>query len=361
LISLFFFLFKKHFIFAEKFLMTFTVSQIAEILSASIEGNPNETIQSICKIEEGVQGGLSFLANPKYTDYIYETKASAVIVGIDFVPEKPVSTTLIRAENPYLSLAKLLEVYQQMKPRKNGISPLACIAKTATIGENVYIGEFVSVGESAKIENDVKLYPHVCIGDGVKIGAHTTLYSGVKVYADCEIGQYAMIHAGAVIGADGFGFAQQDGDYFKVPQVGNVIIGNHVEIGANTCIDRATMGSTKIHDHVKLDNLIQIAHNCEIGEGTAFASLVGVSGSTKIGKRCIVAGQVGIAGHLKIGDNVTMGAQCGVTNSIEDNQVVLGAPAISAFEEKKLIIYRKKLPELFNQINEFKKQMKKSE
>ena len=341
--------------------MTFTVSQIAEIISASIEGNPNATIHTICKIEEGVEGGLSFLANPKYVEYIYDTKASAVMVSTDFVAEKPLQTTLIRTENPYLALAKLLEVYQKMKPEKTGIAPQACIAKTATMGENVYIGAFVSVGEYAKIEDNVHLYPQVYVGDGVKIGKNTILYSGVKVYDDCEIGHNTVVHAGAVIGADGFGFAQQEGNHFKVPQIGNVVIGNHVEIGANTCIDRATLGSTKIHDHVKLDNLIQIAHNCEIGESSAFASQSGVSGSTKIGKRCIVAGQVGLAGHLKIGDNVIMGAQSGVTNNIPDNKIVLGSPAISALEEKKLIIYRKKLPELFHQINELKMQMKKSE
>ena len=341
--------------------MTFTVSQIAEILSASIEGNPNATIHTICKIEEGTEGGLSFLANPKYTDFIYDTKASAVIVNIDFVPEKPIQTTLIRTENPYLALAKLLEVYQQMKPKKLGISPQSYIVKSVTIGENVYIGAFVSIGEYVKIGDNVQLYPHVCIDDGVQIGNNTILYPGVKVYADCEIGHNTVIHAGVVIGADGFGFAQQDDNYIKVPQVGNVIIGNHVEIGANTCIDRATLGSTKIHDYVKLDNLIQIAHNCEIGERSAFASQSGVSGSTKIGKKAIIAGQVGVAGHLKIGDNVIIGAQSGVTNNIPDNKIVLGSPAISALEEKKLIIYRKKLPELFNQINELKMQMKKSE
>jgi UDP-3-O-[3-hydroxymyristoyl] glucosamine N-acyltransferase len=217
------------------------------------------------------------------------------------------------------------------------------------------------VGENAKIDDQVQLHPSVCLGDGVKIGKNSILYAGVKVYADCEIGHDTIIHAGAVIGADGFGFAQQADSYFKVPQVGNVIIGNHVEIGANTCIDRATLGSTKIHDHVKLDNLIQIAHNCEIGEGSAFASQSGVSGSTKIGKKAIVAGQVGIIGHLKIGDNVIVGAQSGVTHNVPDNKIVLGTPAVSALEEKKLIIYRKKLPELFNHVNELEKQMKKSE
>jgi UDP-3-O-[3-hydroxymyristoyl] glucosamine N-acyltransferase len=341
--------------------MTFTVSQIAQILSATIEGDPHANVHTICKIEEGMDGGLSFLANPKYTDYIYDTKATAVIVSAVFVPEKPVQTTLIRTENPYLALAKLLEVYQQMKPKKTGISTHAYVAKSAIIGENVYIGEFVSVGENVKIGENVQLFPHVFVGDEVKIGDNTVLHSGVKVYAGCEIGQRTIIHAGAVIGADGFGFAQQDESYVKVPQIGNVVIGSYVEIGANTCIDRATLGSTKIHDHVKLDNLIQIAHNCEIGEKSAFASQSGVSGSTKIGKKTIVAGQVGIAGHLKIGDNVILGAQSGVINNIPDNKIVLGSPAISAIEEKKLIIYRKKLPELFNQINELKMQMKKSE
>ena len=341
--------------------MTFSVSQIADIISASVEGNPNVTIHTICKIEEGVENGLSFLANPKYTDFIYETKSSAVIVSKDFIPEKPIQTTLIRTENPYLALAKLLEVYQQLKPKKTGISPLAYVAKTAIVGKNVYIGEFVSVGEDAIIENNVQLFPHVCVGDNVKIGNNTILNSGVKIYADCIIGHDTIIHAGAVIGADGFGFAQQDGDYFKVPQTGNVIIGDHVEIGANTCIDRATMGATKIHNHVKLDNLIQIAHNCEIGESSAFASQSGISGSTKIGKKVIVAGQVGITGHLQIGDNVIIGAQSGVIHNIPDNKIMLGNPAVSALEEKKLIIYRKKLPELFNQINELENQMKKSE
>jgi UDP-3-O-[3-hydroxymyristoyl] glucosamine N-acyltransferase len=357
----FYFPLKKHFIFAEIFLMTFTVQKIADILSASVEGNQNTTIDSVCKIEEGCDGGLSFLANPKYTDFIYETKASAVIVSNDFIPEKPLQTTLIRTDNPYLALAKLLEVYQQMKPKKVGVSPHAFVANSAKIGENVYIGEFVSIGENAIVEDEVHLFPNVCIGDGVKIGKNTTIYAGVKVYADCEIGHHTIIHAGAVIGADGFGFAQQENDYIKVPQIGNVVIGNFVEIGANTCIDRATLGSTKIHDHVKFDNLIQIAHNCEIGEGSAFASQSGVSGSTKIGKRCIVAGQVGVIGHLKIGDNVIIGAQSGVTQNVPDNKIVLGTPAVSALEEKKLIIYRKKLPELFNQINELKMQMKKSE
>ncbi|MCL2167742.1 MAG: UDP-3-O-(3-hydroxymyristoyl)glucosamine N-acyltransferase [Lentimicrobiaceae bacterium] len=341
--------------------MTFTVSQIAEIISASIEGDPKATIHTICKIEEGIEGGLSFLANPKYTDFIYKTKATAVIVANDFVPEKKISATLIRTENPYLALAKLLETYQQMKPKKTGIASQSCIAKTATLGKNVYIGEFVSVGENVVIEDNVQLYPHVCLGDNAKIGKNSILYSGVKLYADCEIGHDTIIHAGAVIGADGFGFAQQDGDYVKVPQIGNVIIGNFVEIGANTCIDRATLGSTKIHDFVKLDNLIQIAHNCEVGEGSAFAAQSGMSGSTKIGKKAIVAGQVGIIGHLKIGDNVIIGAQSGVTNHVPDNKIVLGTPAISAIEEKKLIIYRKKLPELFNQINLLEKHQKKSE
>jgi UDP-3-O-[3-hydroxymyristoyl] glucosamine N-acyltransferase len=358
---LFFLSLKKHSIFAENFWMRFTVSQIAEILTASIEGNPNLMLHTVCKIEEGIEGGLSFLANPKYTEFLYETKASAVIVASDFVPEKPIQTTLIRTENPYLALAKLLEVYQQMKPKKTGISSHACIAKSAIIGENVYIGEFVSIGENAKIGSNVQLFPHVFVGDEVIVGDDTTLHAGVKVYAECEIGKHTLIHAGAVIGADGFGFAQQDENYVKVPQVGNVVIGDYVEIGANTCIDRATLGSTKIFDHVKLDNLIQIAHNCEIGEGSAFASQSGVSGSTKIGRKAIIAGQVGIAGHLKIGDNVVCGAKSGVTNNIPDNKIVLGSPAISALEEKKLIIYRKKLPELFNQINELKMQMKKSE
>ena len=342
------------------FEMKFNVYQIAQMLSAKVEGDEQAEIYTVCKIEEGCEGGLSFLANPKYTQYIYDTKATAVIVNDDFKPEKPLTTTLIRTPNAYLAVAKLLEIYNSMKNVKKGISDKACIASTAKIGKDVYIAEFVSIGEDAVIEDNAKLYPHVCIGDKASVGENSTLYAGVKLYAECIIGKSCIIHAGTVIGADGFGFAQQDEQYLKIPQIGNVVIEDHVEIGANCCIDRATMGSTIIRKNVKLDNLIQIAHNVEVGEGTAMASQVGISGSTKVGAHCIFAGQVGVAGHITIGDKTIIGAQSGVTNNIAGQQVMLGSPVVPILDEKKLIIYRKKLPELFKKVDELDKKMKES-
>ncbi len=338
--------------------MKFTVAQIAELLSAEIVGNPEAIVTNVCKIEEGFEGGLTFLANPKYTHYIYETKATAVIVNQDFVPEHPVAATLIKVPDSYLALAKLLEYYRSMKNVKKGISDKACISPSAKIGHDVYIGEFASIGDHAVIADHARIYPHVCIGDNARIGQETVLYYGVKLYEDCIVGNNCIIHAGTVIGSDGFGFASHEGQYIKIPQIGNVVIEDNVEIGANTCIDRATMGSTVIRKDVKLDNLIQIAHNVEMGEGSACAAQVGISGSTKVGRHCIVAGQVGIAGHLVIGDRVTIGAQSGVTNSINGGQTVLGSPAIPYGDEKKLIIYRKKLPELYKQVDRIEKSQK---
>ncbi len=328
--------------------MKYSVAQIADLVSAEVVGDPSAEITTICKIEEGVPGGLTFLSNQKYTHHLYTTAATAAIVNKDFVPEKDVPCTLIKVANSYLAFAQLLNFYQANKPRKTGVSDKACISPTATLGQNVYIGEFVSVGDGAVIGDGASLYPHTVVGDRVTIGARTTLYAGVKVYEDCSIGTDCILHAGAVIGADGFGFAQQDGEYLKIPQIGNVEIGNYVEIGANTCIDRATMGSTRIHDHVKIDNLVQIAHNVTVGEGTAFAAQAGVAGSAKIGAKCIVAGQAGISGHLSIDDGSVIGAQSGVTHSLKKG-VYLGSPAIPASEERKLIVLRRKLPELYQQ------------
>ena len=329
-------------------MMKYSVAQIADLVSAEVVGDPSAEITTICKIEEGVPGGLTFLSNQKYTHHLYTTAATAAIVNKDFVPEKDVPCTLIKVANSYLAFAQLLNFYQANKPRKTGVSDKACISPTATLGQNVYIGEFVSVGDGAVIGDGASLYPHTVVGDRVTIGARTTLYAGVKVYEDCSIGTDCILHAGAVIGADGFGFAQQDGEYLKIPQIGNVEIGNYVEIGANTCIDRATMGSTRIHDHVKIDNLVQIAHNVTVGEGTAFAAQAGVAGSAKIGAKCIVAGQAGISGHLSIDDGSVIGAQSGVTHSLKKG-VYLGSPAIPASEERKLIVLRRKLPELYQQ------------
>lgn len=331
--------------------MRYTVAEIAELISAEIIGDPNAVITTVCKIEEGVAGGLTFLSNPKYTHYIYETKATAAIVNSDFEPEHDVPCTLIKVENSYFAFAKLLNFYQENRRLKTGISPDAHIAESAKIGENVYIGEFVSIGENVTVGNGARLYPQVCIGDNVKVGDRSILYAGAKVYADCVIGEDCILHAGSVIGADGFGFANQDGAYLKIPQIGNVVIGNNVEIGANACIDRAMMGSTRIGDNVKIDNLVQIAHNVVVGEGTAFAAQTGIAGSAKIGKHCIFAGQCGVAGHIDIADNTIIGAQAGVTHSLKTG-IYLGSPAIPLTEERRLIVYRRQLPKIVQQIKD---------
>ncbi len=338
--------------------MEFKISQIAQLLSAEIVGDENATVQTVCKIEEGIPGGLTFLANPKYTHHIYETKATAAIVNSDFVPEKPVNCTLIKVKDPYFAFAQLLDFYNKAKGTKRGISSHACIAESAKIGKDVYIGEFASIGENVVVGDGCQIFPHVCLGDNVKVGNNTVLNSGVKVYAECVIGNDCILHAGAVIGADGFGFAPKDGIFVKVPQIGNVVIEDNVEIGSNTCIDRATMGSTIIHKNVKLDNLIQIAHNVEVGEGCAFAAQVGIAGSAKIGKHCIMGGKAGMVGHITMGDNTMVGPQSAVSHALLGNQVVLGSPAIPASEEKRLIIFRKKLPELFNRVSELEKKLK---
>ena len=330
--------------------MKYSVAQIAELISAEIVGDPNAEITTICKIEEGVPGGLTFLSNPKYTQYLYTTKATAAIVNQDFVPEQEVPCTLIKVANSYLAFAQLLNFYQQNKPRKTGISDKACIAPTAKIGKNVYIGEFVSIGDGAEVGDGASLYPQTVIGDRVKIGARTTLYAGVKVYEDCHIGTDCILHAGAVIGADGFGFAAHDGEYLKIPQIGNVEIGNHVEIGANTCIDRATMGSTILHQGVKVDNLCQVAHNVVIGQNTAMASQVGIAGSCKVGSDCIIAGQAGLVGHITVGDHVTIGAQSGVTHNIPGNQTVFGSPAQEASKRRKVEVLVRNIEKLADRI-----------
>lgn len=308
--------------------MKFLASQIAALLNGTVEGNPNEEVWNVAKIEEGAPGMLSFLANPKYISYIYETKSSVVIVNKDFVADKPIAATLIRVDDAYASFAKLLAFYDKMSQDKNGVSSLAFVSSSAKCGEDLYLGEFAFVGENVTIGNNVKIYPQAYIGDGCVIGDNTTVYAGVKLYRNTVIGQRCIIHAGAVIGADGFGFApQEDGHYEKIPQVGNVVIDDDVEIGANTTIDRSTMGSTRVHKGVKLDNLVHLAHNVEVGENTAMAAQVGVSGSTHLGKNCVVGGQTGFVGHLHIADGSKFGGQCGVMGSIkEENQEFMGTP-----------------------------------
>ena len=308
--------------------MKFTASQIAALLGGTVDGDPNTELWNVAKIEEGAPGMLSFLANPKYTSYIYETQSSAVIVNDSFVPEKPVAATLIRVQDAYASFGKLLSFYDQMTQQKEGISSLAFVSASAQCGDNLYLGEFAFIGEHARIGNDVKIYPQVYVGDGCVVGDGTTLYPGVKLYRNTVVGKRCILHAGAVIGADGFGFApQKDGHYEKIPQVGNVLIDDDVEIGANTTIDRSTMGSTRVHKGVKLDNLVHLAHNVEVGENSALAAQVGVSGSTHLGKNCVVGGQSGFVGHLHIADGSKFGGQCGVMGDIKvENQEFMGTP-----------------------------------
>ena len=335
--------------------MELTAQQIAGILNGKIEGDPDVTVNNFSKIEEGRPGTLSFLANLKYSNYIYETKASIVLVNDDFSPEKEVEATLIRVPNAYMALAVLLDMVNKSK-KKKGIEPMSHIAASAQIDkEAVYIGAFSYIGENAKIGKNVEIYPQVFIGDNVTIGDNTTIYPGVKIYADCKIGEKCIIHAGTIIGSDGFGFAHEGDVYKKIPQVGNVIIEDDVEIGANTTIDRAVMDSTIIHKGVKLDNLIQIAHNVEIGENTAMASQVGISGSTKVGKSCMIGGQVGLGGHIKIGDHVNIGAQSGLISNVEDNHNLIGSPAIEVKNFFRSSILFQKLPDIYKQLNTLQK------
>lgn len=339
--------------------MKFKAQMIAAFLKGEIEGNPDVEVTNISKIEEGKPGTLSFLSNPKYEKYIYETQASIVLVNKDFKAEKPISATLIRVENAYDSFASLLELYQQAKPQKSGIHKLASVNESAVIGENVFIGDFTVVESGVKIGNGAKIYPQVYLGDGVEIGEGTMIYPGVKVYEGCKIGKNCIIHSGAVIGADGFGFAPQpDKSYKKIPQIGIVVIGDNVEIGANTCIDRATMGSTVIAEGVKLDNLIQVAHNVEIGQNTAMAAQTGIAGSAKIGKNNVFAGQVAIVGHITIGDDIKVGGQSGIMRDVKDGELLQGSPAINFKDFWKAAAIFNKLPDLRYQVLQHERDIK---
>ena len=338
--------------------MEFSAKMIAEFLQGEIVGNPDVVVSNVAKIEEGKPGTLAFLANPKYSKYLYSTEASIILINKDLKLEKEINPTLIKVENAYESFASLLQLYEESKPKKKGVSDLASIDKSAVVGEDNYIGEYACISDGAVVGNNVSIYPQVYIGSNVKIGNNTTIFPGVKIYHDCVIGDNCVIHAGVVIGSDGFGFApQSDNHYKKIPQIGNVIIEDNVELGANTTIDRATMGSTIIRKGVKLDNLVQVAHNVEIGENTVIVSQTGIAGSSKIGKNCTIAGQVGIVGHLKIGDNVIVGAQSGVSNNTPDGSVVLGSPATPIANARKSIAVYRNLPELRNRMNEMEKQL----
>lgn len=339
--------------------MEFKAINIADFLHGTVEGDENISVSNVSRIEEGKPGTLAFLANPKYEKFLYETEASIVLVNRDFVPERPVSCTLIRVDDPYQSIASLLEMYQQAKTQKSGIEQPSYIDSSASIGDGIYVGAFAYVGAKAIVGKQSKIYPQVFIGSNVKIGSNTTIYAGAKIYDDTVIGDNCIIHAGAVIGSDGFGFAPtEDGSYKKVPQVGNVIIEDDVEIGANTTIDCSTMGSTIIRKGAKLDNLIQVAHNCEVGENTVMAALTGIAGSTKVGKNCMFAGQVGIAGHITIGDGVKIGAMAGVSNSVKAGKTVLGAPAMDHDKALKTYVVYRRLPEMRDQLIELQKEIK---
>lgn len=339
--------------------MKFSLTQISMLLGGRVEGDGNAEVWKLCKIEEGEPGGLSFLANSKYTNYIYDTKATAVIVSNDFEPERPVAANLIRVDNPYLAFATLLKKYNEMQLDKRGVSPQAFVSPSATIGKDCYIGPFAFIGENARIGDGAKIYPTTYVGDNTVVGDNTTLFAGVRIYQNIVIGQRCILHSGVVVGADGFGFAPtEDGSYQKIDQIGNVVIEDDVEIGANTTIDRATLGSTIIHRGVKLDNLCQIAHNVVVGENTVMASQSGIAGSGKVGSHCIIAGQVGIVGHIEVGNNVTIAAQSGVTRNFPDNVTILGSPATDAVKQRKTYIYQRNLDQLYKRVDELEKKLK---
>ena len=336
--------------------MKFKASHIASLLDGIVQGDSDVEVDKLSKIEEGEKGSLTFLANPKYKSYIYSTQASICIVGNDFKPEKELGTTLIKVEDPYEAFSKLLEHYNQIKLDKTGIEQPSTLSETAEIGKNIYIGAYVYIGDNVVIGDNVKIYPHTFIGDNVKIGNDVQIFPGSKIYSETEIGNHCTIHAQSVLGADGFGFnASQEGNYNKVPQIGNVVIEDYVDIGAATTIDRATLGSTIVRKGAKLDNQIQIAHNVEIGENTAIAAQTGIAGSSKIGKNCLIGGQVGIAGHIKIGDRVKVQAQTGIGRNIKDDEVIQGSPAIDYSDYNKAYVIFRNLPKLAKTVNNLEK------
>lgn len=337
--------------------MEFTAKQIAAFIQGRVEGDDNTAVHSFAKIEEGAPGAISFISNPKYLHYIYETQSSIVLINEDVVLEKPVKATLIRVKDAYKSVARLLQLYQSAMPRKQGIDTLASISASAKVGEGCYVGAFACIGDNVEIGDHTLIYPHAVIGYGVKIGSGCIIYPNVTIYYGCKIGNNVTLHAGSVIGADGFGFAPGAEGYEKIPQIGNVIIEDDVEIGANTCIDRSTMRSTVIHKGVKLDNLVQIGHNVEVGENTVMSAQAGVAGSTKVGKWCMFGGQVGVSGHITIGDKTLLGAQSGAPGSIKGNVSLLGTPPMNPRDFFKSQVLYRKLPEIYKQISEMQKKI----
>ena len=337
--------------------MEFTAQQIAELIKGRVEGDKDAKVSSFAKIEEGHEGAISFLSNKKYLHYIYETKSSVVLVDESLALERNVNCTLIRVKSAYEAVAQLLQLYESMKPRKRGISDLAFIDPTAAIGEDCYIGPFAYVGPKCVIGDNSIIHPHAALGDNVIVGKNTEIHSNAVIYHDCKVGNRCILHAGCVIGADGFGFAPSENGYDKIPQIGIVTIEDDVEIGANTCVDRSTMGSTFIRNGVKRDNLVQIAHNTDIGANTVMSSQVGVAGSTKVGEWCMFGGQVGISGHITIGNKVMLGAQSGVPGSIKDGQQLIGTPPMEMRSYFKSQAIFRRLPEMYNEINKLRKEI----
>lgn len=336
--------------------MKFTAGQIAGILDGEVFGNPDAEVYKLAKIEEGTEGSLTFLANTKYSNYLYSTNATIVIVNKSYELEKEVKATLIKVDDAYSSFSKLLEYYNQIKLMKSGIEQPSVISDGVTYGDDLYLGSFCYIGKNVRIGNNVKIYPNSFIGDNVTIGDNCVFFAGVRVYSESEIGNYVTIHSGTIIGSDGFGFApQEDGSYAKIPQIGNVVIEDHVEIGSCSTVDRATLGTTYIRRGAKLDNQIQVAHNVEIGENTVIAAQTGIAGSTKIGKNCLIGGQVGIAGHITIGDRVKIQAQSGIGKSLKDGEVVQGSPAFNYGDFAKSFVHFRNLPKIVNEIEELKK------
>lgn len=337
--------------------MDFSAQQIASFVQGEIVGDADVTVNTFAKIEEGKPGSITFLSNPKYEHFIYDTDASIVLVNRDFIPEKPIKATLIKVDNAYETLAKLMTLYEQSKTQNKGIASTAIIAKSAKIGKDVYIGAYVVIDDDVVIGDDTQIYPHTYVGKNASVGEGSLIYSGVNIYHDCQIGNHVTLHSGVVIGADGFGFAPTPEGYNKIPQIGNVIIEDNVEIGANTCVDRATMGSTIVHKGVKLDNLIQIAHNDEIGANTVMAAQAGVAGSAKVGEWCVIAGQVGITGHLTVGNHVILGPQSGIISSIKDNSRLIGSPPMEEKPFFKSQAVLRKLPDMYRELNALRKEL----
>lgn len=337
--------------------MEFTAKQIAAYIGGEIIGDENAAVCTFAKIEEGMPGALSFLSNPKYTAYIYETQSSIVLVNNDFVAERPIKATLIKTPNAYESLAKLLMLYESVKPKKRGISSMASIAESATIGENVYIGPFVYIGDKVVVGDNTIIEANVSVGDGATVGSDCILYNGVAIYHDCKVGNRCILHAGSVVGADGFGFAPGANGYDKIPQIGIAVLEDDVELGANTCVDRATMGATVVKRGVKLDNLVQVAHNVVIDEHTVMAAQCGIAGSTKVGSWCMVGGQTGISGHIQIGNQVKVGGHSAISNSVKDGKAVMGYPAFDHAQFARASVVFKKLPEMYREMDTLKKEV----